>query len=137
MSLLGNSVNRGNGAALSGDCPGIYERRGKDSNLRGLTPTPQLGHLRKLARTGAEHFLESTHGLPYGFAAPGSSSSPPETFPHALTTPFHTAVPLPARSLSRVSHGRSTRRWRAVDRQRGRRGPDRTQARSTPSPAAP
>src|SRR5829696_6559412 len=47
MSLLGNSVNRGNGAALSGDCPGIYERRGKDSNLRGLTPTPQLGHLRK------------------------------------------------------------------------------------------
>ena len=27
---------------------GIYERRGKDSNLRGLTPTPQLGHLRAL-----------------------------------------------------------------------------------------
>jgi len=42
------SVNRGNGAALSGDGPGIYERRGKDSNLRGLTPTPQLGHLQKL-----------------------------------------------------------------------------------------
>src|SRR5215212_10630386 len=46
-TLLGSLVNRGNGAALSGDCPGIYERRGKDSNLRGLTPTPQLGHLRK------------------------------------------------------------------------------------------
>ena len=60
-------------------------RRGKDSNLRGLTPTPQLGHLRKLARTGAKHFyLESAHGLPYGFAAPGSSS-PPETFLPALT----------------------------------------------------
>ena len=26
----------------------IYERRGKGSNLRGLTPTPQLGHLRAL-----------------------------------------------------------------------------------------
>src|SRR5215212_10652616 len=83
-TLLGSLVNRGNGAALSGDCPGIYERRGKDSNLRGLTPTPQLGHLRKLSRTGAEHFLESEHGLPYGFAAPGSSSAP-ETFLPALT----------------------------------------------------
>src|SRR5215216_3296091 len=38
MSLLGSSLNRGNGAALSGDCLGIYERRGKDSNLRGLSP---------------------------------------------------------------------------------------------------
>src|SRR5215207_7140134 len=35
---LGSSVNRGNGAALSWNCPGIYERRGKDSNLRGLSP---------------------------------------------------------------------------------------------------
>src|SRR5215203_2319941 len=26
-TLLGNRVNRGNGAALSRDCPGIYERR--------------------------------------------------------------------------------------------------------------
>ena len=45
---LGTSLKRGNGAALSWDCPGIYQRRGKDSNLRGLTPTLQLGHLRKL-----------------------------------------------------------------------------------------
>src|SRR5215208_4782319 len=34
-TLLGSSVNRGNGAASSRDCPRIYERRGKYSNLRG------------------------------------------------------------------------------------------------------
>jgi hypothetical protein len=44
--LLGKRVNRGNGRLY----PGIYERRGKGSNLRGLTPTPQLGHLRALLR---------------------------------------------------------------------------------------
>ena len=27
------------------------KRRGKDSNLRGLTPTPQLGHLQKTSKT--------------------------------------------------------------------------------------
>src|SRR5215212_11599579 len=36
--MLGSSLNRGNGATLSGDCTWIYERRGKDSNLRGLSP---------------------------------------------------------------------------------------------------
>jgi hypothetical protein len=48
---LGSSVNRGNRAALSWNCPGIYERRGKESNLRRLTPTLHLGRLRK----GPEH----------------------------------------------------------------------------------
>src|SRR5215211_6716133 len=38
MSPLGSSLIRGNGAALSGNWPGIHERRGKDSNLRGLSP---------------------------------------------------------------------------------------------------
>src|SRR5215212_10101129 len=136
MSLLGDSVNRDNGAALSGDCPGIYERRGKDSNLRGLTPTPQLGHLRKLARTGAEHFLESAHGLPYGFAAPGSSS-PPETFLPALTAPLPTAVPLPSSALARVSDAHNRRRWHAGRQHWARLRPDRTQASSTPYLLAP
>src|SRR5215213_7886752 len=113
MSLLGNSVNRGNGAALSGDCPGIYERRGKDSNLRGLTPTPQLGHLRKLARTGAEHFLP------------------------ALPDPLPTAVPLPSSALARVSDARNRRRWPAGRQHWARLRPDRTQASSTPSLLAP
>ena len=40
ITVVGSLVNRGNGTALSGDCPGIFERRGKDSNLRGLTPHP-------------------------------------------------------------------------------------------------
>jgi hypothetical protein len=47
IEALGRWVNRGNGGRLY---PGIYERRGKDSNLRGLTPTPHLGHLRALLR---------------------------------------------------------------------------------------
>src|SRR5215207_10974954 len=137
-TLLGNRVNRGNGAALSGDCPRIYERRGKDSNLRGLTPTPQLGHLRKLARTGAKHFyLESAHGLPYGFAAPGSSSSPPETFLPALTAPLPTAVPRPSSALARLSDARNRRRWPAGRQHWARLRPDRTQASSTPYLLAP
>ena len=49
MSLLGNSVNRGNGQLY----PGIYKRRGKDSNLRGLNPIahPPARPPPKLAKT--------------------------------------------------------------------------------------
>src|SRR5215216_7351395 len=61
---LGSSVNRGNGAALSGDCPGIYERRGKDSNLRGLTPTLQLGHLRKPGPDRRQTFPRASMACP-------------------------------------------------------------------------
>src|SRR5215203_736235 len=51
ISLLGSSVYKGNGTALSGDCPRIYERRGKDSNLRG--PQRVFGRVCGSARLGA------------------------------------------------------------------------------------
>src|SRR5829696_1824837 len=42
------------GSFIRRSCPWIYERRGKDSNLRGLTSTLQLGHLQALLRLSGE-----------------------------------------------------------------------------------